>query len=196
MITTWVKGLAEVTGVLPGPKKTGVFRPAYGITQEAYGAAIEAERGKLLGLKGKIAVSKALGSYVSMREMVATEKAYKVAGIPLKKIKHGVLVPSTATARIMALQAAQLTEAQEAATDVGAALYDYAGETAILTGKVKGLYGTVAELEKKLKEKPPIVKTTLFGDLGSIDLSGFKEIAIIGIIALAGVSLLGGALKK
>jgi len=198
---SWLMNFAQATGVIPDPKTIGqkkdkMFRPAYGLSEGAVDKIIKRERKKTITLQGQIAASKALGAFVSIREMRASQRAHEAAGIPLKKTRHGVIVPVGGTGRAATAQQFLLSDAQRSARDVSGDLYKYAVRSEALESKVSGLYGDIAGLRQKLRERPPTIERSLFGDLSAMDFTGLKEIAIVGIIALAGASVLGGALKR
>lgn len=155
---------------------------------------------QVIKLKSQIVVSKALGSYASMREMVASEKALVSAGTPIKKTRHGKIIPATPTVKILATQTGVLTDAQRQATTIGTGYLEKTARTDILTGKVEGLFGEIAGLKQELRDaKAPIVQKSIFGDLGLPSLGDLKGPLIIGALGLGAILILPkliGAFKK
>jgi len=156
--------------------------------------ALTKSHSQVIKLKSQIAVSKALGSFASMREMVKTERDMVKAGIPPIKTTHGTVVPTTAQGKILITQQKILSGAQKQTTIVGSGYLEKTARTEVLTEKVHGLFDEIAGLKKELREKEqPIIKKSIFGDfdLGLPDLSDLKTPLIIGAVALSGLFLAG-----
>jgi len=196
----WVGQLAKGLGVIPsGAEKTGRFIPAHGISQTKIDEIVKQQQAKVIRLKGSIAASKALGAFASIREMRATEREFAAAGIPLKKIKHGVVVPMDPTGKALTVQQHLLRQTQGQAAAVGTELYKYAVKTGYLEERVTGLRGDVRSLQEQLEHRPVVEKAVFGFDWGLPDLSGLKEPLIIAAVAIGALLFLPsiiGAFKK
>jgi len=96
----------------------------------------------------QVTASKALNSYLSMREMVATEKVMKANNIPIETTRHGKVIPIiTTTGKIVAVQGDILSGAVKSTGATTINLADQGAHAAIMDLKVAGLMDEVKELK-------------------------------------------------
>lgn len=161
--------------------------------------ALTRSHAQTIKLTGQIAASKALASFVSMREMRSTQRGYETAGVPLQKTRHGVIVPLTPVQQIIQPQQKLLTQAQDT---TGAITGDYLASVArseILTGKVTDLFAEVRGLKQELRDRPVLTETKPFWDFSFPSLGDLKTPLIIAAVAVGGLLLLPsliGVFKK
>ena len=136
-------------------------------------------------------VSKALGSFASMREMVQTEKDLVKAGVPIQTTDHGKIIPSTGTAKILITQSKILSGALDQSKTVGSGYMEKTAKTEILTTKVQNLFDEITGLKQELRDRPVITEQKFGFDWGLPSLDDIKTPLIIAGGALAGLFLLG-----
>lgn len=111
--------------------------------------------------------AKALTGFMSMREMVATERMMKTADIPIERVKHGKVIPIVKqTGIILEVQRKILTGGQKAAGKTVINLADESAHAALMDMKVAGLMDDIAELKAN-----PIIE---YRDPPKVEGFGFK----------------------
>jgi len=153
--------------------------------------ALTKAQSKIITLKGQIGVSKAISGFIGMREMVATEKALKQAGVPIQETAHGKIIPATGTATALILQQQALTGAAKTTTEVGTEYREKVARVEILESKYQSMYEKMLGYRQELRDRPVIVEQKLGFDWGLPSFEDIKTPLLIGAVAIGGLFILG-----
>lgn len=156
--------------------------------------ALTKAHSQTIRLKGQIGATKALSAFMSIREMRATERDLKTAGIPMQQTAHGTIVPTTGTAKALITQQQLLSQATKQTTDISAGYLETTARTDILTGKVHGLFEEIAGLKQELRDRLEVQPSPF--DWGLPSLDDIKIPLIIGAVAIGGLFLAGKYIGK